>query len=65
MADELEGWLARLARVHGLNAHDVHAAPEERVRAFTQAVVEELAARGRLDGPQTLGCYAVRRSSEH
>ncbi|WP_407538248.1 hypothetical protein Q0M94_08985 [Deinococcus radiomollis] len=58
---ELEGWLARQARELGLNALNVEDADPEVLRAYCAAVLNELAARGLLPGPEQIGCHAAAR----
>ena len=61
--DDLALVLARTARDLGLERHGIADAPAERVRRFAMTVLEELQARGLLDGPAELDWWAQPRSS--
>lgn len=65
MTDTLEHWLAQQARALRLTAANADTAAEADLRAFAQAVLDELAARGLVDAAPELGCYARRRPSGH
>lgn len=56
--DPLARLLALEARKLNLNALSLSASPEDVVRAFAEVVLEELAARGLLEGETEVGCWA-------
>ena len=60
--DDLAPLLARAARELKLDGHTVDDAPEDVVRQFSAVVLEALSARGLVDGPAELECWARPRS---
>ncbi|MFC4455843.1 hypothetical protein [Deinococcus sonorensis] len=65
MHDELEAWLARQAHELQLDGAGAEEAAPETLREFSRRVLGELQARGRLTGPEPVGCYAEPRSSNN
>lgn len=59
--DELAQPLAAAARRLGLSALNVQQADDETVREFAALVLEELAARGLVEGEEEVGCWAQER----
>lgn len=63
---ELARWLAREAQTLGLNPENVDWVEDETLRAYCALVLNELAARGLIEGgPAEIGCYAGVRESGH
>ncbi|WP_309569929.1 hypothetical protein [Deinococcus sp.] len=60
--DDLALHLAHVARDLQLSGHTVQDAPEAAVRDLAVAVLEALVARGLIDGPEDIGCWARPRS---
>ncbi|MFC3862225.1 hypothetical protein ACFOPQ_15785 [Deinococcus antarcticus] len=61
--DDLARDLAAEARKLHLNAANLADCPETAVRAFAQAVLDELAVRSLLEGPSQVGCWAAPRTT--
>ncbi|MEF2276843.1 hypothetical protein V3W47_00940 [Deinococcus sp. YIM 134068] len=61
MKDDLATHLAQQARLLGLDALNAAEAKPDTVRAFAQAVLDELAALGLVAGEEDVGCWAQRR----
>jgi hypothetical protein len=63
--NDLAVYLARRAADLRLDAREVGHADSETLRAFVQAVLEELVALGLLPGDEEPGCWATPRSAGH
>nr|WP_246363416.1 hypothetical protein [Deinococcus budaensis] len=58
-------YLARQAQALGLDLRTLDCAGPEALRAFAEASLQELSARGLLSGEEAVGCWSAPRFSGH